>query len=65
MSKIKTIMNHLYLNKTASKKVMTGRQFVVAAAKLADVYTRATPYMFKLKVILNLNKLIYRGGESH
>lgn len=31
---------------------MTGREFVTAAAKVADVYTRATPYIFKLKVIL-------------
>lgn len=32
---------------------MTGREFVMAAANVADVYTRATPYIFKLKVILN------------
>jgi hypothetical protein len=26
-----------YLSNTAKKKVMTGRQFVIAAAKVADV----------------------------
>lgn len=31
---------------------MTGREFVVAAAKVADVYIRPTPYIFKLIVIL-------------
>lgn len=41
-----------YLSKTARKKVITGRQFVVAAARVADVYTRATPLISKLKVIL-------------
>lgn len=42
-------------NKSAMKKVMIGMQFVVAAAKLADVYIKATPYMFKLNVILKFN----------
>lgn len=41
------------------RKVMTGRELVMAAAKVAEVYTRATPYIFKLKVILNIEKNIY------
>lgn len=31
------ICDDLYLSRRAKKKVMTGRQFVVAAAKVADV----------------------------
>lgn len=37
---------------SAKKKVMTGRQFAVAAAKVAEVFIRATPYISKLEVIL-------------
>lgn len=38
---------------------MTGREFVMAAAKVADVYTRATPYIFKLKVILKKSEVFF------
>lgn len=41
-----------YPNITAKKKVIAGRQLLVAAAKVADVYTRAIPYMSRLNVIL-------------
>lgn len=34
---IRIMKRSRYLSKTAKKKVMTGRQFVVAAAKVADV----------------------------
>lgn len=43
-------INHL--NRRAKKKVMTGRQFAVAAASVADVYVRAIPYTSRLPVIL-------------
>lgn len=33
---------------------MTGSVFVVAAANVADVYSRATLYIFKLIVILQI-----------
>lgn len=47
---MKQIFN--YLIKQAMKNVTAGRQFETAAAKLADVDLSASPWIFKLVVIL-------------
>jgi len=41
---------------SAKKKVITGRQLAVAAAKVAEVFIRAIPYMSKLDVILIIDQ---------
>jgi hypothetical protein len=43
---------------SAKKKVITGRQLAVAAAKVAEVFIRAIPYMSKLDVILIIDQQI-------
>jgi hypothetical protein len=40
-------------NKRAKKNVMAGREAVVAAAKVADVYDNAIPFKSKLNVTPN------------
>lgn len=42
----------IYPRKRAKKNVMAGREAVVAAAKVADVYDNAIPFKFKLNVTL-------------
>jgi len=43
--------------KRAKKNVMAGREAVVAAAKVADVYDNAIPFKSKLNVIPNRERM--------
>lgn len=50
----KELIIYTYLNKTARKKVITGRLLEIAAPKDADVDFKATPTTSKLIVILHI-----------